>query len=375
MATMNGQWLGDVRGDGTGQIIVNVDKRGDHYEGIAYLHDDDPEMPMVLVPFHTKDLNERFEIRSPVQSVHPTSGQVVDWNQLKSSYPSVGEFSSYADIIGSVSDESLILDWITDIGIKGHAELPRSEADKASEIDAESRTWETFKAYVAEIGEHRRFLFRGQREPWRLRTSFHRAGRANLPRYVVEDIQDLRKHLSARTTHVFNLGDPDENGAFHNLVQHHGYPTPLLDWSYSPYVAAFFAYREVSNREADSAPDDSKVRIHILDRTKWIADVPETLHLNSVRLFVSIGEFLAIENERMIPQQGASTVTNVDDIESFVRVAEQTNGASYLKAVDLPKRERRRVMQELSYMGITAGSLFPGLDGACQELKERNFDL
>jgi hypothetical protein len=31
------------------------------------------------------------------------------------------------------------------------------------------------------------------------------------------------------------------------------------------------------------------------------------------------------------------------------------------------------VMNDLSRMGITAGSLFPGLDGACEELKERNF--
>ncbi len=30
--------------------------------------------------------------------------------------------------------------------------------------------------------------------------------------------------------------------------------------------------------------------------------------------YFSIGEFLAIENERMIPQQAASTVTNIDDI-------------------------------------------------------------
>lgn len=40
----------------------------------------------------------------------------------------------------------------------------------------------------------------------------------------------------------------------------------------------------------------------------------------------------------------------------------------------LPRRDRRQAMNELSYMGITAGSLFPGLDGACEELKERNFE-
>jgi len=32
-------------------------------------------------------------------------------------------------------------------------------------------------------------------------------------------------------------------------------------------------------------------------------------------------------------------------------------------------------MNELAYMGITAGALFPGLDGTCEELKEKNFNI
>jgi hypothetical protein len=46
----------------------------------------------------------------------------------------------------------------------------------------------------------------------------------------------------------------------------------------------------------------------------------------------------------------------------------------YLKAIDIPWRERSKVMRELRYMGITAGAMFPGLDGICEELKELNFD-
>jgi hypothetical protein len=74
----------------------------------------------------------------------------------------------------------------------------------------------------------------------------------------------------------------------------------------------------------------------------------------------------------MIPQQAASTLTSIDDVETFIRQRE-TDTKKYLQAIDLPVRERKQIIRELSYMGITAGSLFPGLDGACEELAERNF--
>jgi hypothetical protein len=56
------------------------------------------------------------------------------------------------------------------------------------------------------------------------------------------------------------FSDPDlfsGNGSFPSeslssymvYLRHHGFPSPLLDWSRSPYVAAFFAFRDEDTRD------------------------------------------------------------------------------------------------------------------------------
>ena len=166
----------------------------------------------------------------------------------------------------------------------------------------------------------------------------------------------------------------DENEAFFNLVQYHGYPTSLLDWTSSPFVAAFFVYHRLKNTEAVLADAEDKVRILQFDQKVWRARFPQIHHLTWVKPHFSILEFVAIDNQRMILQQSVSSVTNIHDIETYIRLLEPPE-EQYLKILDLLVKERPIVMKELSVMGITAGSLFPGLDGTCKELRERFFEL
>jgi hypothetical protein len=374
---MNGQWRGKYKGTRTGSITVNVDERSSSYEGIAYLHDDDSSAPILAGSFKTHDKNPSFTCRTTlILPVDPVTGfpALPGSPNIKERYGENLIVSKWADVTGSWKNDNLKLSWKTDIGGKGTCSLSRFSAGQRSELVPLKKNWREYKDYVAGL-KGRNYLFRGQNKPWRLRTSFHRAGRADILRFTREDIPELHRHLSSRTKHLFNLTIPDENGGFFNLIQHHGYPTPILDWTYSPYVAAFFAYRHISDeRVAKSGPDDV-VRVLVFDQAQWRTDFNQFVVLAPAALHFSVAEFIAVENERMIPQQAASTVTNIDDIESYIKSKEAEEKKVYLSAIDLPVSERKAVTNELRRMGITAGSLFPGLDGMCEELRDRNFEL
>lgn len=369
---LNGQWIGDYADGSSGRIIADFDDLGPRYEGYAYVNPAEPGMLSSFVQLTIPAQPSEFHLlRVPVYAVNPNTAQPDFSGTVKQQSPGV-TFPNTVDVLGRWNAADLSIEWTTDQGVKGSAVLPRSRSDRASDLTSRKLNWSEFKSVVGAF-EGRRFLFRGQEFPWRLRTAFHRAGRANLFRFRHGDIPALHRYLSARTRHVFDLNEPDELGSFINLAQHHGYPTPLLDWTYSPYVAAFFAFRKISAEQLAKSKVGDVVRIFQFDQQQWRETFNQILSFFSTGEHVSVLEPLAIDNERMIPQQSAVTIANVDDIETYITRREAASEKRFLQAIDIPLGERDAIMNELRFMGITAGSMFPGLDGACEELRRQFF--
>jgi FRG domain len=347
---------------------------GDHFRGCVYAYDSNAALPSTFAAVNTADKSNKFKFKAPLLPLHPQTGEPANWQIIASLYQGGTTVPTSADVECAWDDKHLKLSWITDIGTSGSADIAKSKADQPSTYKPLAMTWDDFKRYVIGI-EQFRFIYRGQTKTLRLRSPFHRTGRGDMRNFFGQDIPALYRSLSARTTHVFNLTDPFQNAAFLNMVQHHGYPTPLLDCTYSPYVAAYFAYHDVRKADAAKAKPDQKVRIFVFDAKEWRNSFLQILNVSARRQHFSLVEPIAIENERLIPQQALSSYTTVDDIETYIADKEVATQKQYLRVIDLPLGDRNLVIRELTLMGVTAGSLFPGIEGTCEELRERFFSL
>jgi hypothetical protein len=370
---MNGQWVGPYVGTNSGLLVIEPDDVGDHYDGFAYAYDSNPSLPSVLVTLDFVPKTEAHFLRRVPLLPIDRNGYLLTEEAVKARYPEV-TIPKHFDTEWRITASGMSIKWVTEAGTSGDGHVSRGNGDKPSELVAlpDVTTWNDFKRYASQLRPYSS-MFRGQaNNQWRLRTSFHRTGRAALPKFLTNDLNALHRHLSGLTTHRFDLTNPLDNASFLHLVQHHGYPTPLLDWTQSPFIAAYFAYR---NFRKDHITVDQKVRILIFEGMDWNASFERAPVLNPAFLHLTILEPLAINNPRAVPQQSVSTVTNIDDIEQYIREKERGSGKTYLRAIDLPAVDRKQVMRELSLMGINGGSLFPGLDGTCEQLRERFFDL
>src|SRR5450830_40151 len=350
---MWGQWLGTFDGTNSGEVILNIDKDL-KTNGKISIYDLTTNTPArwADIRFKTNEASISATFVYLVEApqiegvVHATNGQLQ---------------------ISELSNNSILEEYTKKVGTHGSFKLNKNDDRLASEAN-NTFSWEEFNGWLNTQSEQIDLVFRGQKNSqWKLKTSFHRTGRFDLLRYGNEDVPRLNHYLVSLLNKSFKANDPIEHGALLNLAQHHGFPTPLLDWTESPYIGAFFAFSDLPKGE-----DDGFVRLFTFNRGDWLADHQVTMDMLDAKKYFSVHMLLPLHNPRALPQQSVVTSTNINDIESWFNSITPPH-REYLTKIDIPKSERAKVMKELTKMGITSASLFPGIEGTCKALKEKYF--
>jgi hypothetical protein len=367
---MKGQWIGSYGGSVDGRIMINIDESESSYQAVAYIIPNNTKIPMSAAHLITKDKSSTQTVTAYINSIDPNTCFQSEWKLVKEFYADNVVHSDTSEVELKLQGKKLHIKSVSNIGVELSSVLEKPNESGESKIEGEPTSWSEFKGLISSM-ESSKYLFRGQKEPWRLRTTFHRGERFRMSEFTAKDVKQLHQRLSAITNHYFDLTVPDQNGSFFNLLQHHGYPTPLLDWSYSPYVSAFFAFRSWPLGYSG----EGNIRIYIFDNEAWQSKNKQIQYLDPPFPHLSVMEFISIDNPRLVPQQAVTTVTNIDNIEAYILEKQEMDGVKYLRAIDIPANEREAAMRELRFMGITAGSMFPSIDGVCEELRERNFNV
>lgn len=236
------------------------------------------------------------------------------------------------------------------------------------------------------VVEYERFnagdwMFRGHaRASCRLESSLERAvsRRFGRPMATVADYERGLLRLFRRHYYKYSAHQPDPNDRVEWLaiMQHHGAPTRLLDWTYSFYIAVFFAIENATPGDLCSIWVVNHVKCWDLIRASFPAQVTaagrDETRASAFNDLLDSGKLLVcpvnpfFQNERLTVQQGVFLAachacgTFMENFDASVG----TDSTAWQKLdVECSATFLMEAFAHLHRMNVTRAALFPGLDG------------
>jgi len=162
-------------------------------------------------------------------------------------------------------------------------------------------------------------------------------------------------------------------------LRHCGFPSPLLDWSGSPYVAAFFAFAQIPK-------GTKRVAIYQYQEMtrgkKHIEDDPEA------KIHTIPYDFKTNKRHYLQHTRYTICVKNYGVTQGFGKYEEAFSASEQLSCYDvgehcqdlliqytIPSSERKKVLRQLDQMNITYVSLFETEDALIKTLALRGMEL
>ncbi|MFZ0034334.1 MAG: FRG domain-containing protein [Sedimentisphaerales bacterium] len=286
----------------------------------------------------------------------------------------------------------------------GQSETDTCQNIKNGILRHELSSWKDFCRFVENEKVWPTLIYRGQTNAeWKVESTLDRLEKkyptkpnlsGGIPKEflctrVSRELQLNRfKELSRGKLGLYIPTDDDEWWA---IAQHHGLATPLLDWTYSPFVALFFAFEDEKCLNNGNLISPEKravfaVTHHLLTEksspdTGKIRKICEPLSpkgQGNYRLFNQGGVFIKMPVGKDIETYISENFPKDTYKEPWWETGTGTpHPRAVLQKFIIPNVEREQCLRFLDYMNINRAALFPDLDGASQyinNLWEINFD-
>ena len=259
-------------------------------------------------------------------------------------------------------------------------------------------TWDDFEKQVQDLRKEREassdspnssLLFRGQEDScWLLKTTLDRK-RERMPftdyYHVISRIQPQIETLTEREWPIPDYPEVEKSTreydafslqlwsgrcpgyAYMAYLRHHAFPSPLLDWTRSPYVAGYFAFSKAGMNSTN------RVSIYVF------SEIRNKLSGNKMPVLYRYGPYVRTHRRHVLQQSEYTLCLGFESEWRFEEYDTVFDRGLHQQAAcvkfTIPAAERPKVLRLLDAYNLNAFSLFGSEESMMETLAIREFCL